>query len=75
MTVAEGKEVLTFEDLTPYLLLKNGNYLYKVPFRDRFAVLKVYYGSRGTWSRLQKSFSNVVLYGQTSYMPKTRCRI
>ena len=69
------KEVIRFDDLKPYLLLQNGNFLYKVPFRDGWAVLKVFYGSRGTWGRLQKSFSNVVLYGQTSYMPKTRCRI
>ena len=27
-------ERLEFADLDPYLLLKNGNYLYKVPFRD-----------------------------------------
>lgn len=69
------KEVLEFADLQPYLMLKNGNFLYKVPYRDGVAVLKVYYGSRGTWGRIRKSFSNVVLYGQTSYMPKTRCRI
>jgi hypothetical protein len=75
MTVAEGKEVLRFEDLTPYLLLKNGNYLYKVPYRDGFAVLKVYYGSRGTFETLSKSFGNVVFEGQTSYMPKTRLKM
>lgn len=69
------KEVIRFDDLKPYLLLQNGNFLYKVPFRDGWAVLKVFYGSRGTRGRLQKSFANVVLYGQTSYMPKTRCRI
>ena len=68
------QEVIQFDDLSPHLLLQNGNYLYKVPFGDGWAVLKVYYGSRGTWGRLTKSFSNVVLYGQTSYMPKTRCR-
>ncbi len=68
-------EVLEFDDLKPYLLLQNGNFLDKVPYRDGWAVLKVYFGSRGTWGRLKKSFSNVVLYGQTSYMPKTRCRI
>ncbi len=68
-------EILKFDDLTPHLLLKNGNYLYKVPFRGGFAVLKVYYGSRGVWGRWTKSLSNVVLYGQTSYMPKTRCRV
>jgi len=69
------RDVIEFDDLKPYLLLQNGNYLYKVPYRDGWAVLKVYYGSRGTWGRLRKSFANVVMYGQTSYMPKTRCRV
>lgn len=71
----ETANKLTFEDLTPYLLLKNGNFLYKVPFGDDWAVLKIYYGSRGTLGRLRKSLANVLYSGQTSYMPKTRCRI
>ena len=70
-----AREVLKFDDLTPYLMLKNGNYLYKVPFRDGCAILKVYYGSKGLWGNLTKSFGNVVMQGQPSYMPKTRCRI
>jgi hypothetical protein len=74
-TVEQAKEVLRFDDLEPYLLLKNGNYLYKVPFRDGWAVLKVYYGSRGPIETLAKSFGNVVFEGQTSYMPKTRRRM
>lgn len=68
-------ETLRFDDLEPYLLLKNGNFLYRVPFRDDWAVLKVYYGSRGFWGRLRKSFANVVLSDQTSYQPRTRCRV
>jgi hypothetical protein len=67
-------EVLKFERLEPYLLLKNGNFLYKIPFRGGWAVLKVYYGSRGHLGRITKSISNI-LAGQTSYMPKTRLRI
>ncbi len=67
-------ERLTFDDLTPHLLLQNGNFLYKVPFRDGWAVLKVYYGSRGFFGRLYKSLANV-LGGQTSYLPKTRLKI
>ena len=67
-------EVLTFKDLEPYLLLKNGNFLYKIPYQDGWAVLKVYYGSRGQVGRVTKSISNI-LAGQTSYMPKTRLRI
>ncbi len=74
ISVAES-EVLRFDDLNPHLLLKNGNFLYKVPYKDGFAVVKVYYGSRGAVSRLWKSFENVVVAGQTSYMPKTRLRI
>lgn len=68
-------ETLSFDDLEPFLLLKNGNYLYKVPFRDGHAVIKVYYGSRSNWVRFTKSFNNVVLLGQTSYWPRTRLKI
>jgi hypothetical protein len=70
-----AQETLQFKDLSPYLLLKNGNYLYKVPFRGGWAVLKVYYGSRGRFSHIVKSLENVLLAGQTSYMPKTRLRV
>ncbi len=66
---------LRVDDLAPYLLLKNGNYLYKVPYRDGHAVLKVYYGSHGRWARLGKSLANVLLYGQTSYLPRTRLAV
>jgi hypothetical protein len=68
-------ETLRFDDLRPYLLLKNGNYLYKVPFRGGFAVVKVYYGSRGRLETWLKSCENVVLAGQSSYLPLTRLRI
>lgn len=68
-------ETLRFDDLAPLLLLKNGNYLYKVPFRGGFAVLKVYAGSRGRLETWRKSFENVVIAGQTSYQPATRRRI
>lgn len=68
-------EVLRFDDLAPFLLLKNGNFLYKVPFRGGWAVLKVYYGSRGLFLNVVKSLENVLLAGQTSYMPKTRRRV
>lgn len=67
-------EHLRFENLDQYLLLKNGNYLYKIPFRGGFAVLKLYYGSRGRIQRLYKTFDNVVINGQTSFMPKARLR-
>lgn len=67
-------ETLRFNDLQPFLLLKNGNYLYKVPFRDGWAVLKVYYGSRTQLQHVLKSLENLSA-GQTSYMPKTRLRV
>jgi len=69
------KKILKFETLTPYLLLQNGNYLYKIPYLDGWAVLKVYYGSRGFWGRIRKSMGNILYAGQTSYMATTRCRI
>jgi len=67
-------EVLRFDDLSRHLLLKNGNYLYKVPYGDGFAVLKLYYGSRSGVERLCKTIDNVLLYGQTSFMPKARLK-
>ncbi|MHC4390582.1 MAG: hypothetical protein ACYS22_04595 [Planctomycetota bacterium] len=73
--MTQSPEVLTFESLEPHLLLKNGNFLYKVPHGDGFVVVKVYYGSRGAVSRVVKSVENVMLAGQTSYMPMTRLRI
>lgn len=67
-------DVLRFDNLEQYLLLKNGNYLYKVPFRGGFAVLKVYFCSRGRVKRIVKTFDNVVMNGQTSFMPRARLR-
>ena len=69
---AKQKEVLRFDDLSPYLLLKNGNYLYKIPFRDGFAVLKVYYGTRNLPEYIAKSLGNVLINKQTSFMPLAR---
>ncbi|MGE0712608.1 MAG: hypothetical protein AB7N76_33415 [Planctomycetota bacterium] len=68
-------ERLVFDDLEPYVLLKNGNDLYKVPFRGGWAVLKVYYGSRSWPETWLKSLGNVIFEGQTSYLPKTRLRM
>lgn len=64
-------EVLDYPNLDQYLLLKNGNYLYKVPFRDGYACLKVYYGSRSMLRYLSGTISNW-FEGQTSFMPKAR---
>lgn len=67
-------ETLRFDTLEDKLLLKNGNYLYKVPFRGGEAVLKVYYGSRPLWRYMTGTFGNIVFSGQTSFMPKARLR-
>lgn len=69
-----AKQRLHFENLEQYLLLKNGNYLYRVPFRGGFAVLKVYQGSRTQFEYLLKSFGNLAFCNQTSYMPRARRR-
>lgn len=70
-----AKQVLEFDDLSRFLQVRNGNFLYRVPFRDGWAFLKVYRGSRGPLETLAKSFSNVVSEGQTSYRPRTRLRV
>ncbi|MHC4942716.1 MAG: hypothetical protein ACYTG7_06815 [Planctomycetota bacterium] len=69
-----SSEVLRFDDLSPYLLLKNGNYLYKVPFRDGWAVLKVYFGDRNLFQYVSKTLGNVLVNNQTSFMPLARWR-
>lgn len=66
-----AREILQFDNLADYLLVKNGNTLYKVPFRDGFAVLKVYYGSRSLLRYVGGSISNY-FEGQTSFMPRAR---
>ena len=61
------------DDLHPYLLLKNGNYLYKIPYHDNgWAVLKLYYGDRTRFQYWSKTFGNVVIANQTSFMPAAR---
>jgi len=64
-------DVLCFDDLERYLLLKNGNYLYRIPFRGTEAVLKLYYGSRSRLRYLAGTISNYA-EGQTSFMPRAR---
>jgi hypothetical protein len=64
-------EVLVFDNLERYLLLKNGNYLYKIPFRGHAAVLKLYYGSR-SWLRYVSGTISNYAEGQTSFMPRAR---
>jgi hypothetical protein len=67
-------ERLRFDDLERHLLLRNGNYLYKVPFRGGFAVLKLYQGSRSWLEYALKTVGNVVFCNQTSFMPRARRR-
>jgi hypothetical protein len=64
-------DVLVFDDLERYLLLKNGNYLYRIPFRGSEAVLKLYYGSRRRLRYLAGTIGNY-FEGQTSFMPRAR---
>jgi hypothetical protein len=68
------RQTLRFETLEGMLLLKNGNYLYRIPYRGGEAVLKVYYGSRPLWRYMTGTFGNLVFSGQTSFMPKARLR-
>jgi len=71
-----GDDLIHFRkaELPPYLLLKNGNFLYKVPYRDGHAVLKVYLGSRNWFQHVSKTLGNVLLANQTSFMPAARRR-
>ena len=66
--------VLRFDDLDKYLLHKNGNYLYKVPYEGRFAVLKLYYGSASLARYALKSAGNLLLANQSAVMPWSRRR-
>ncbi|MBM4335046.1 MAG: hypothetical protein FJ108_03920 [Deltaproteobacteria bacterium] len=68
----ESSPVLRFENLEQYLLLKNGNFLYKVPYQGGFAVLKVYYGSLPMWRYRWKSAGNLLVANQTAVMPWSR---
>lgn len=62
-----------FDDLQPFLLLGNGNRIFKLPVGDNWVILKHYRGSRGQLETARKSVS-AWLVGQTSYLPRTRCR-
>jgi hypothetical protein len=66
-----ASEILEFDNLDDFLLLKNGNYLYKIPFRGGYAVLKVYYGTRSVLRYIGGTISNF-FEGQTSFMPRAR---
>lgn len=55
-------------------LAGEGNYLWKIPLRGGWAVVKVYYGSRSPLLYLKKTFGNVFITGRSSHMPRARCR-
>jgi hypothetical protein len=55
-------------------LAGEGNYLYRIPLRDGFAVAKLYDGSRSQLLHVKKTLGNVLLTGRTSHMPRARCR-
>ena len=67
-------EVLRYDNLMQYLLRKNGNYLFKVPFRGEWAVLKHYFGSRSNLTSIKKTICNITYCNQTSFMPRGRLK-
>jgi hypothetical protein len=66
--------VLRLEGLEKTTLAGEGNYLWKVPLRGGWAVVKVYFGSRSPLLYWKKTFGNVLLTGRSSHMPRARCR-
>lgn len=66
---------LRFDDLERYLFLRNGNVLYKIPFRGGWAILKLYYGSRSQLGYAYKTFVHVCFENHTSLMPRARRRV
>jgi hypothetical protein len=65
---------IRLDEVDKQALAGEGNFLYRIPLRDGFAVAKIYEGSRGRWLHLKKTFGNVVLTGRSSHMPSARCR-
>jgi tRNA A-37 threonylcarbamoyl transferase component Bud32 len=70
--IQKNDHVLRFDNLKDYLLHKNGNYLYKVPFRGGWAVLKVYFGDQSKFRYIHKTYNNLVYNNKSSFMPKQR---
>jgi hypothetical protein len=69
-------EVLRLEDIADKEHLAGaGNWLWKIPFRGGFAVLKGYYGNRFPLLHWKKTVGNTLITGKTSHMPRSRCRI
>ncbi len=70
--IQKSDNVLRFDNLKDHLLHKNGNYLYKVPFRGGWAVLKVYFGDQSNFRYIHKTYNNLVYNNKSSFMPKQR---
>ena len=70
--IQKNEQVLRFDNLKDYLLHKNGNYLYKVPFRGGWAVLKVYFGDQSKFRYVHKTYNNLVYNNKSSFMPRQR---
>lgn len=70
--IRKNEHVLRFDNLKDYLLHKNGNYLYKVPFRGEWAVLKVYFGDQKNFRYIHKTFNNLIFNTKSSFMPRQR---
>ena len=56
-------------------LAGHGNWLYKIPFRGDWAVLKIYFGNRNPLLHWKKSFGNLFITGRTGHLPRTRCKV
>ncbi|MCE9638384.1 MAG: hypothetical protein K8T90_22005 [Planctomycetes bacterium] len=54
-------------------LAGEGNFLWKLPLRGGWAVLKVYFGSRSPFLYWKKTIGNVFVTGRSSHMPRARC--
>jgi hypothetical protein len=70
--IQKSDNVLRFDNLNDYFLHKNGNYLYKVPFRGAWAVLKVYFGDQSDFRYIHKTYNNLVYNNKSSFMPRQR---
>ena len=70
--IQKNENELRFDNLKDYLLHKNGNYLYKVPFRGGWAVLKVYFGDQSKFRYVHKTYNNLVYNNKSSFMPRQR---
>jgi hypothetical protein len=66
---------LKLDQLEKTPLAGDGNYVWKIPFRDGFAVLKVYFGNRSPFLYWKKTFGNVWITGRSSHMPRARCAV